>query len=34
MDDPPKAHPWVHAGKMPAVPGDADADRVALPGET
>ena len=21
MDDPPKAHRWVHAGKMPAIPG-------------
>ena len=23
MDDPPKAHPWVQAGKMPALPGKA-----------
>ena len=22
MDDPPKAHPWVQAGKMPAIPGN------------
>ena len=34
MDDPPKAHPCVQAGRMPALPGVALADRVDLPGET
>ena len=43
MDDPPKAHRCVQAGKpapawgrrgMPALPGVATADRVDLPGET
>ena len=43
MDDPPKAHRCVQAGKpapawgrrgMPALPGGASADRVDLPGET
>ena len=34
MDDPPKAHRWVQAGKMPALPGVASADRVDLHGET
>ena len=34
MDDPPKAHPCVQAGKMPALPGKAPAGRVDLPRET
>ena len=34
MDDPPKAHRCVQAGKMRALPGVASADRVDLPGET
>ena len=34
MDDPPEAHRCVQAGKMPALPGVASADRVDLPGET
>ena len=41
MDDPPKAHRCVQAGKMPAIPGGTptllgvvSADRVDLPGET
>ena len=34
MDDPSQAHRCVQAGKMPALPGGAPADRVDLPGET
>ena len=34
MEDLPQAHRCVQAGKMPALPGGAPADRVDLPGET
>ena len=34
MDDPPKAHPYVQADKMPALSGGRSADRIDLPGET